>query len=142
MLECFILHTQDKILLIKKLKLSWDFRSFCLWEHQKKQNQNFRLSYIIFPCIYKKNKNKMSLWKHAEYCIVKTLTCKACTFLSSSAMYWSFLTRERWANCLQFECFRIFSLSVYELIGFIKLLKIKCKKKNKHNPHHKMRSMV
>lgn len=61
------------------------------------------------PSAYKSNSwfnvRKRALYliyalSYQDYLDLSALACKAWTFLSNSAMYWSFRTRDRWANCL------------------------------------------
>lgn len=93
MFQGFIFHAQNKILLVKKLKLSWNFSTFCLWSNAHVSHYQFPVKQTNSPYF---NSKESRLYNK----ILHVLTCKDCTFLSSSAMYWSFRTLERWANCL------------------------------------------
>lgn len=115
LLECFILHTQDKILLVKKLELGRDFRPFCLCWYSKKQNQNFRVSYI-FTCTFIKchsaNMQDIALCRNLPVKLVHSFPAQLCIEVSGPV------------NVEQIACITSVSefifLSIYELIGFKK----------------------
>lgn len=78
--QCLVFHCQEHVLLLHELELGWDsssFRLYCV--------KTVRLGFETFG---------LPLFEN---------TLRISTVLSRWAMYWSFLTLDRWALCLYFQ---------------------------------------